>query len=41
MAYFDWSFGTQRPRRNDLAIDPRCDADDVFDLIGSWGGLGA
>jgi hypothetical protein len=41
MAYFDWSFGTQRPRRNDLAIDPRCDADDVFDLIGSWGGFGA
>lgn len=41
MAYFDWSFGTQRSRRNDLPIDPRCDAAEVYKQFGGWGGFDA
>lgn len=39
MAFFDWSFGTQRPRRGDLAIDPRCDVEEAFAAIRDWGGF--
>jgi hypothetical protein len=35
-AYFDWSFGSTRPRDGDLAIDPRSSVDQLVALVGRW-----
>jgi GT2 family glycosyltransferase len=36
MAYFDWSFGQAKARDGDLAIDPRCDGDELVASLGDW-----
>ena len=36
MAYFDWSKGHVRPKKNDLPIDPGSSLDDIIDALDRW-----
>jgi GT2 family glycosyltransferase len=36
IAYFDWSFGHAGARRDDLAIDPRCNSADLVARLHDW-----
>jgi hypothetical protein len=35
-AYFDWSMGRIKPKKQDLAIDPRSSLDDIIDALSRW-----
>ena len=35
-AYFDWSMGRIKPKKQDLAIDPRSSLDHIIDALSRW-----